>query len=79
MPKYKDLRMDQKAYLIALGGKIKSLRKDLGLSQEEFAEQLGVNRGTIIRIENGTQNSTIQMLLSISEVLRVEIKDLVAI
>lgn len=71
--------MDHKAYLIALGEKIKSLRKDLGFSQKQFAEQLSVNRGTIIRIENGTQNSTIQMLLSISEVLRMEIGDLVTV
>lgn len=71
--------MDHKAYLIALGGKIKSRRKDLGFSQEKFAEQLGVNRGTIIRIESGTQNSTIQMLLSISEVLKIKIGNLVTV
>lgn len=71
--------MNHEAYLIALGEKIKSLRKDLGFSQEQFAEQLGVNRGTVIRIESGTQNSTIQMLLSISEVLRIEIGDLVTV
>lgn len=71
--------MDHKAYLIALGGKIKSLRKDLGFSQEEFAEEIGVNRGTIIRIESGTQNSTIGMLLTISDALRIEIKDLVSV
>lgn len=71
--------MDHKAYLIALGVKIKSLRKDLGFSQEEFAEEIGVNRGTIIRIESGTQNSTIGMLLTISDALRIEIKDLVSV
>ena len=71
--------MNHEAYLVALGEKIKSLRKDLGFSQEQFAEQLGVNRGTVIRIESGTQNSTIQMLLSISEVLRIEIGDLVTV
>ena len=71
--------MSHEAYLIALGEKIKSQRKSFGLSQKQFAEQLGVNRGTIIRIESGTQNSTIQMLLSISEVLRTEIGDLVSV
>lgn len=71
--------MSYEAYLIALGEKIKDQRKGFGLSQKQFAEQLGVNRGTIIRIENGTQNSTIQMLLSISEVLRMEIGDLVTV
>lgn len=32
---------------------IRSLRKGLGLSQDDLAERLGVNRSTISRIEHG--------------------------
>ena len=71
--------MNHETYLVALGEKIKSLRKDLGYNQKQFAKEIGSNRGTIIRIENGTVNSTIGMLLTISDALRVEIKDLVAV
>jgi transcriptional regulator with XRE-family HTH domain len=71
--------MNHEVYLVALGEKIKSLRKDLGYSQEQFAEAINSNRGTVIRIESGTVNSTIGMLRVISAALKIELSDLVAV
>jgi transcriptional regulator with XRE-family HTH domain len=71
--------MKHENYLIQLGEKIKYLRKDLGLSQEELGEAIGSNRLTILRIESGKVNSTIGMLIEISNALKVELGDLVTL
>ena len=45
--------------------RVKKLRKDLELSQENFANRLGVTKATISRIEKGVNNLTEQMIKSI--------------
>lgn len=70
--------VNQEVYLINLGNKIKSLRKDMGLSQEELASSINSNRITIVRIESGKVNSTIGMLLEIAEALRMDLGELVS-
>ena len=40
--------------------KIKVLRKEHGLRQEDMAEELGVSRQTIIAIENDKYNPTLE-------------------
>lgn len=35
------------------GKRIKQLRESLSLSQEEFAEELGIHRNSLVRIEHG--------------------------
>ena len=37
-----------------MGFKIRQLRKEKGLTQEELAQKSGVSRATIIGLENGT-------------------------
>lgn len=71
--------MSQEEYLIALGLKIKRLRKDLGLSQDQLGEMIGSNRLTIFRIEAGKVNSTIGMLRDLAEALKIELGELVNI
>lgn len=39
--------------LIEIGQRIKKVRKELGLTQEEFANKLGLHRNTIKKYENG--------------------------
>jgi len=38
--------------LIELGDKIKTLRKQRGLSQEELAKKVGISRPTLSKLEN---------------------------
>lgn len=45
--------------------RIKELRKELALSQDAFGERVGVTKGAISRLENGTNNITSQMVVSI--------------
>lgn len=45
--------------------RIKKLRKSLGLSGEKFGKRLGITRGAISNIENGSRSVTEQMIKSI--------------
>jgi transcriptional regulator with XRE-family HTH domain len=51
---------------------VRSFRQLRGLSQEELAETVGVDRKTISRIEAGLHSTRVSTLLSISAALEVE-------
>ena len=57
-------------FLIESGKRIKALRKEHGLTQEQLAEQLGVAANTIARIETGNRGISID--LAIELVVRFE-------
>jgi putative transcriptional regulator len=70
--------MSNTEYLEALGTKIRTLRKQKGLTQTQLAESLGAHHHQeIIRIEKGTVNSTINMLRGIAKELGVSVSELV--
>lgn len=48
-----------------MNNRIKEVRKDKNLSQEEFGKRLGVTKAAISRLESGINNPTEQMILSI--------------
>lgn len=50
---------------MALGERIKKLRKDLDLTQQKFADRLGVKQNTIALIESGKRNTSDQLLFSV--------------
>lgn len=45
--------------------RVRALRKELGLTLQAFGDRLGVTRATVSRIENGVNNLTGQMVVSI--------------
>lgn len=45
--------------------RIKELREALGLSQEALGARVGVTRGAISRLENGTNSVTASMVLAV--------------
>lgn len=45
--------------------RVRALRKELGLTLQAFGDRLGVTRATVSRIENGVNNLTDQMVVSI--------------
>lgn len=53
---------------------IKEIAKRKGVSLEELAEKLGINRVTLSRNING--NPTVKTLETIAEALEVEVRDL---
>lgn len=60
-----------------LGNRIRELRSERGLSQEALAFDAGVAVNSIATIERGEANPSIAVLLSISRVLKVKVRDLV--
>ncbi len=55
---------------------IRFLRKQIGLSQEELALSIGLNRGNIASYENGSAEPKVCNLLRISNLFKVSICDL---
>lgn len=57
--------------------KIKALRKQMGLSQQELAAKSGVSRATISCLENGTLSvTTTETLIKISTALGKKVSDI---
>lgn len=54
-----------------IGERIRSRRKDLGLTQVELAEMVGYTRVSITRIENGDRRIAYEKLPPICEALKV--------
>lgn len=57
----------------ALGNIIKERRKTLGITQKYLAELAGVNPNTVIRIEKGIINPSVEVVTKIAEVLGMEL------
>jgi transcriptional regulator with XRE-family HTH domain len=65
------------ALLRSLGQRIRSLRAERGLSQEELADRAGLHRTYVGGIERGERNPTIRNLEQISRALAVSLSVLV--
>ena len=66
--------MDQ----IKIGKFIAALRKEKGLTQEQFGEKLGVTNKTISRWENGNHMPNVEMLSLLSKEFDVSINELIS-
>ena len=58
-----------------IGQRIRSLRKELNLSQEAIALKAEVDRTYITDVENGRRNVSVEILERIIEALQVSIND----
>lgn len=56
--------------------RIKELRKDKGLRQEDIAKQLSVSRQTIIAIENNKYNPTLELAMKLARFLDTTVENL---
>ena len=59
-----------------LGQKIQTLRKKRRLTQEQFAELIGIDPKNVSKIENGNNYPSSETLTSIAKALGVEIYEL---
>ncbi|APC42620.1 helix-turn-helix transcriptional regulator [Clostridium estertheticum] len=55
--------------------KIKVLRAEKEITQEELAEAIGVSRGTILEIERGTFNPSLKLTFKIANYFDKKIDD----
>jgi putative transcriptional regulator len=56
---------------------LKEKRQELGLSQAKLAEQAGVDRKTVNRIENGHFSPTLTTLVALSGALSIPTAELI--
>lgn len=70
--------MNNKATKIyRLGRKIFAKRKELGLSQNELAENLDISREHLAKIETAKRTVSLDLLIEISDALGVKVRDLI--
>ena len=67
-------RLSEKKFLKAFGKNLRRLRREKGWTQEELANEIGIEISQISRIERGLINTTLLTLVKIAEALRVEIE-----
>lgn len=56
--------------------KIKELRKQKGLRQEDLANELNVSRQTIVAIENDKYNPTLELAMKLARKLETTVEEL---
>ncbi|MBS5905507.1 MAG: helix-turn-helix transcriptional regulator [Acetobacteraceae bacterium] len=61
---------------IVLGERVNALRVALGLSQEDFAGRVGLDRTYVSGIERGLRNPTLLVLLRLAQALEVSVTEL---
>ncbi|PEH71566.1 helix-turn-helix domain-containing protein [Edwardsiella tarda] len=59
-----------------LGNRIRTLRREMGLSQEAFADKCGIDRTYISGIERGVRNPTLIVICAISGGLGMDLSHL---
>lgn len=58
-----------------MNNKIRELRKEKNVTQDELASTVGVTRQTIISLENGKYNASLQLAHKISSFFGMSIED----
>lgn len=56
--------------------RIKELRKQKGLRQEDLANELNVSRQTIVAIENDKYNPTLELAMKLARKLETTVEEL---
>lgn len=59
--------------LIKIGKKIRSLIKEKGISEQQFARKMKLDGGSLSRYLNGKQNITIKQIVRFEKELKAEI------
>ena len=58
---------------------VQALRHEIGLTQEELAEKVGVSRQTIIAIERGNYAPSVALALKLAKILKTTVEKLFAL
>jgi transcriptional regulator with XRE-family HTH domain len=62
---------------VIVGKRIQELRKQRGMTQDDFALRAGINRTHLYRLESGKQSVTLRTLKIVADALEVKVRDLV--
>lgn len=61
---------------VQIDNRVRELRTNLGITQEQLADMVGIARQSIISIEKGRFQPTIETALRLSAALRVPVESL---
>ena len=61
---------------IAFGKRIQDLRKEQGMTQEDLAELVGVDRSYMGFLERGEKNATLDKIGKIAKAFEISVKNL---
>jgi len=61
-----------------IGAKISAIRKDLGMTQQELADKIGLSRPSLVKIENSQRAISLDEGNAISKVLGISLETLLA-
>ena len=75
--KYRDVKVDKDHYQRSLGSRIRSIRCERGLSQRQLALMTETSRSYLWKIETGTADVGIDVLIGIARALDVQVRDLI--
>lgn len=53
---------------------LKSIRKELGLTQQQVADKAQINRSIVAKVESGQRNATLNTLMKLAEAMGKELK-----
>lgn len=67
--------MKNRVSLEYIGQRLREIRKQRGLSQQDVAEELGIPQSNLSRIENGKQRLNLTVLAGILSIYRMEMDD----
>ena len=65
--------------MVRVGTKISSLRRSLGMSQEQLADRLFVTRQALSKWENGTSVPAVELLIEMSKIFRVSFEEILCL
>ena len=60
---------------IRVENKVHELRSEIGMTQEELAQKVGVTRQTVISIEKGNYTPSVLLSLKISKIFRKTLEE----
>ncbi|MGH8222161.1 MAG: helix-turn-helix domain-containing protein [Woeseiaceae bacterium] len=66
---------DEKAFFVALGGRLTALRKERGLTQVQLAEALGISQQHVQSFEKGRRRIPVSALAPLAEALSLSIEE----
>ena len=69
---------DKKEFYLELGAQIQIARKKANLSQDELSKRVNKSRASIVNIEKARQHPPLHLLWDISEILQVNICNLIS-
>ncbi|RPE83721.1 DNA-binding XRE family transcriptional regulator [Vespertiliibacter pulmonis] len=71
-----NMNSNKKSALISFGNRIKELRIEQEMNQEELAYRAGLDRSYISGVENGKRNISLNAIISLAKALNVDLSTL---